>query len=118
MIRPTIISGLALSLFPSFGCMRPTYSTDIVAEGDYGSPITQQDGQAKATTFLKIYLKDPISAQYEWMAGWPGGPSFAIAKGGVTMIGCRMRYQTRELHHSIGQHLSQSIGRTERSPNS
>jgi hypothetical protein len=46
------------------------------------------------------------------------GPSFANAKGGVTMIGLRDRLRTRALHHRMGHPPSQSIDRTERSPNS
>jgi hypothetical protein len=48
----------------------------------------------------------------------PGGPSFAIAKGGVTMIEGRNRFPKTDCHHPIGQHPSKSIGRTEPSPKS
>ena len=48
----------------------------------------------------------------------PGGPSLAKAKGGVTRIEQKTRVQGTDDHHSIAQHLSQPMGRTERTPSS
>lgn len=58
--------GFALACFQGSGCVRATYGTAIVADADYGSPITQEEAQARGTSFMKTYLKDPLSAQYEW----------------------------------------------------
>jgi hypothetical protein len=37
-----------------------------VGDANYGSPISQEDAEARATAFMKTYLKDPLSAQYDW----------------------------------------------------
>lgn len=59
------LSPLLLSL-TMLGCMRPTYSTTIVADADYGREISQSDAEAGAMAFMASYLKDPRSAQYQW----------------------------------------------------
>ena len=46
--------------------MRATYGTAVVADADYGSPVSQEDAQSRAASFMKTYLKDPLSAQYDW----------------------------------------------------
>lgn len=65
-IHPTTLCMFGLSLWSGFGCMPATYGTDGVSREVCGPPITQQNAQAQATTFMKTYLKDPLSAQYEW----------------------------------------------------
>lgn len=42
------------------------YGTETVAGANYGSQITQEEAQAQARAFMKTYLKDPMSAQYDW----------------------------------------------------
>jgi hypothetical protein len=46
--------------------MRAAYGTAVVADADYGGAVSQEDAQARAASFMKTYLKDPFSAQYDW----------------------------------------------------
>jgi hypothetical protein len=43
-----------------------------IDKADYGSPISQDLAEAKAKEFLSGYLKDPMSATYQWKAVYQG----------------------------------------------
>jgi hypothetical protein len=54
------------------GCATMPTAKEL-AKAEYGSPISQQDAEAKAIEYLKQRLKDPDSAKIEWGAvqqGW------------------------------------------------
>lgn len=61
-----LISLIGLICVAIPGCMRAAYGTNFVAGADYGQPMAQVDAQDRARTFMKTFLKDPLSAQYEW----------------------------------------------------
>ena len=46
------------------GCVQAPTKTEV-ANADYGTPISQQDAEQEAHTFMHAYLKDPDSATWE-----------------------------------------------------
>ncbi len=63
----TIRAVVVCALLVTFGgCMRATYGTALVTNADYGRPISQEEAESGAKLFMKTYLKDPMSAQYDW----------------------------------------------------
>ena len=64
---------LAPALLAVASCQTGPPTTDELAHADYGSPISQEDAQAKATAWLQATLKDPDSMRAEWSPvkqGW------------------------------------------------
>lgn len=58
-------------------CQTGPPTTDELAHADYGSPISQEDAQAKATAWLGVVLKDPDSLRADWgpvQQGWQREP--------------------------------------------
>lgn len=54
-------------------CQTGPPTADELAAADYGTPITQEDAEAKATTWLGTVLKDPDSLRADWepvQMGW------------------------------------------------
>ena len=64
---------LAPALLAVASCQTGPPTTDELAHANYGSPISQEDAQAKATAWLQATLKDPDSMRAEWSPvkqGW------------------------------------------------
>ncbi len=61
-----LVSLTSVLCVASAGCCAPTYSVTVDPNADYGSPVSQKDAESGAMKFMRAYLKDPHSAQYEW----------------------------------------------------
>ena len=83
----------AISLLGSVflvGCAASPPTAEELAKADYGTPITQQAAQDKALSWLKVVLKDPSSAQYEWGTVQQGWARTAPIEGGELVWGYRL----------------------------
>lgn len=85
--------GLALSLAcPVFliGCAASPPTAEELASADYGTPISQQEAEEKAKSWLKGHLRDPSSAEYEWGTVQQGWARTAPIEGGRLIWGYRL----------------------------
>lgn len=69
------------------GCASAPPTPDQLASADYGSPVSQKEAQAKASAFLRRYLKDPDSANIEWGTVGTGWVREAPIYGGTLRFG-------------------------------
>ena len=54
-------------------CQTGPPTEEELASADYGTPITQEDAEARATSWLGTYLRDPESLRAHWepvVKGW------------------------------------------------
>lgn len=69
------------------GCASMPPTAEELARAEYGSPISQQEAEAKASAFLKQHLKDPDSAKIEWGTVQKGWMREAPIHGGQLRFG-------------------------------
>jgi hypothetical protein len=85
------VAGLLMALFFPLlllsACASGPPTREELLSADYGSPIAQQDAEARAKEFLKEYLKDPASAIYEWNPVYNGWVREAPLSGGGLKFG-------------------------------
>ena len=75
------------------GCASGPPTADELAKADYGSPISQQEAQSKAQSFIEGVLKDPSSAQYKWGTVGQGWARSAPIEGGKLTFGYKLDAQ-------------------------
>ncbi len=80
----------ALFVWTLAGCAGGPPTAEQIAAADYGSPISQADAQAKATSYLKTTLKDPSSAQIDWDKVDKGWMRDAAIQGGQLYYGYKL----------------------------
>lgn len=78
---------IAFALAVISGCAGGPPSQEELTKADYGTPISQEDAQARALEFLKRVLKDPDSAKIDWSPVSPGWWREASAHGGGLKFG-------------------------------
>jgi len=77
---------IALMLILNACASGPPTQAELVS-ADYGASISQGDAVAKAKQFFSRYLKDPLSAQFEWGNVQPGWWRHAPIHGGGLVFG-------------------------------
>lgn len=85
--------GVAVVSVFLIGCASGPPTAEQLANADYGTPISQVDAEAKATTWLRSVLKDPESAQIDWGQVEKGWARHAPIDGGGLIFGYKMDAQ-------------------------
>jgi hypothetical protein len=77
---------IAVAFLVTAGCAGAPTQEEI-SKADYGTPISQEDAQRQAGSFLKRILKDPDSARVDFASVAPGWFREAPIHGGGLKFG-------------------------------
>ncbi len=93
MIRFFILLVCFSTFSPLIGCAASPPTAEQLSQADYGTPISQPEAEQQAKAWLKLHLKDPGSAQYDWGEVTKGWARHAPIDGGKLLFGYNLTAQ-------------------------